>query len=89
MFTMFHQSIGVRLIFKIVETDAFRNIIVSYANETDPACSDFTFFSDDYWKCKAHQSTVPWQHMVGTCSLGPDSADSTTSVVDTKFRFEF
>lgn len=25
--------------------------------------------------------------MVGSCSMGPDSGDSTTSVVDTKFRF--
>lgn len=54
----------------------------------NPACSDFTFLSDDYWKCEFRQKTESWMHMVGTCSLGADSSDSNTSVVDTKFRFE-
>lgn len=25
--------------------------------------------------------------MIGTCSIGPDSGDPSTSVVDTKFRY--
>lgn len=84
--TNFIKSIGVKVIFGIIETEAFKSINLSYTAGPDPACSAFTFLTDDYWKCKAQQDTISWIHMVGTCSLGPDSADSTTSVVDTKFR---
>lgn len=79
--------LGVKLIFKIIETDAFKRINMTYDGEHDPACIAFTFLSDDYWKCKFQQDTRHCTHIVGTCSLGPDSADANTSVVDTKFRF--
>lgn len=85
----FHQSLGVNFIFKIVESNVFRSFNISNGIEPDPACSDFTFLSVDYWKCKVRQSTNTSHHPVGTCSMGADSADSTTSVVDTKFRFAF
>lgn len=80
---------GVKFIFKIMETNAFRSINLNYTAQPDPACSAFEFLSDDYWICKMRQDTQCWIHMVGTCSLGPDSASSSTSVVDTKFRFVY
>lgn len=85
----FHQQLGVNFIFKIVESNVFQNFNITNAVEPDPACSDFTFLSDDYWKCKVHQSTNTSHHPVGTCSMGADSDGSETSVVDTKFRFAF
>lgn len=78
---------GIKFIFRIIETEAFQSINLTYVGGPDPACSTFEFMSDDYWKCKIQQDTITWIHMVGTCSLGPDSGDSGTSVVDTKFRF--
>lgn len=78
---------GVKFIFRIVETNAFQRLDLKYVAPADPACSAFEFLSDDYWLCKIRQDTLSWIHMVGTCSLGPDSDDSNTSVVDTKFRF--
>lgn len=75
-----------KFIFKIIETDAFKSINLTYAAPADPACSAFVFLTDDYWICKIKQNTIAWIHMVGTCSLGSDSGDSDSSVVDTKFR---
>lgn len=77
-----------KFIFKIIGTEAFKSINLTYIAEPDPACRAYTFLSDDYWRCKFYQDTMACVHMVGTCSLGPDSGDSSTSVVDTKFRFE-
>lgn len=81
--------LGVKVIFRILETEALKSINLTYTAGPDPVCSAFTFLTDDYWKCKIQQDTISWIHMVGTCSLGPDSGDSSTSVVDTKFRFEY
>lgn len=80
------QSIGIKFIFRIVETEAFKGVNLTYTAVPDPACSAFTYLSDDYWMCYAQQRAMSVYHMVGTCSLGPDSSNSTTSVVDTKFR---
>ncbi|XP_037036059.1 oxygen-dependent choline dehydrogenase 1-like [Bradysia coprophila] len=77
---------GVNFIFRIVETDAFKRINLTYSAPPDPACSAFTFLSIEYWNCKMRQDTYSWIHMVGTCRLGSDSDDSNASVVDTKFR---
>jgi len=77
---------GIKLVFNIVETPAFQSINLTFTGEPDPACTAFAFLSDDYCKCKIHQDGTSWTHMTGTCSLGPESGDSNTSVVDTKFR---
>ncbi|XP_037024090.1 glucose dehydrogenase [FAD, quinone]-like [Bradysia coprophila] len=77
---------GIRLVFNIIETQAFRSINVTFIGQPDPACNQFKFLSDDYWKCKIQQDGNSWTHMAGTCSLGPDTGHSNTSVVDTKFR---
>lgn len=78
--------LGVHFIFEIINTNALQRINFRYSAPPDPACAAHEFLSDDYWLCKMRQDTHCWIHMVGTCSLGPDTADSTTSVVDTKFR---
>ncbi|KAG4076679.1 hypothetical protein HA402_001966 [Bradysia odoriphaga] len=77
---------AVKFIFKIVDTEAFKSINLTYMAAPDPACQGYAFLSDDYWICKLHQDVMASVHMVGTCSMGPDSGDSTTSVVDTQFR---
>lgn len=82
------NHIGIKFIFRIVQTEAFRSVNLTYTAPPDPACTAFTYLSDDYWKCIVQQSTQSIYHQVGTCSLGPDSSNSTVSVVDTKFRYE-
>jgi len=77
---------GVKFIFKIAETETYRSINLTYNAEPDPACGAFSFLTDDYWRCMFQQRTKNSFHKAGTCSLGPDSGDSSTSVVDTKFR---
>lgn len=79
--------LGVKFIFKIIETEAFKSINLTYIVGPDPACEAFTFLTDDYWKCKFQQDVRSCTHMIGTCSMGPDSDNSSTSVVDTQFRF--
>lgn len=84
---IYPKFVAAQFILKVIDTEAFKSINLTYIAEPDPACSEFTFLTDDYWKCKVQQETISWIHMVGTCRLGPDTGDSTTSVVDTKFRF--
>ncbi|KAJ6635171.1 4-pyridoxate dehydrogenase [Pseudolycoriella hygida] len=77
---------GIKLIFKIIDTKAFQSVNMTYISKPDPVCKAHAFLSDDYWRCQFTQYTMPCVHMVGTCGMGPDSGDSSTSVVDTKFR---
>lgn len=76
-----------KFIFKIIDTDTFKRVNLTYNSQPDSECGEFTFLSDDYWRCKFGQEVMACTHMVGTCSMGSDTEDSTTSVVDTKFRF--
>lgn len=68
------------------DTNAFKKIGATYAEEPDDECSEFQNRSDDYWKCYVQQNTISWIHMVGTCRMGPDSDTPNDSVIDSKFR---
>lgn len=70
-------------------TESFKKINATYAENSDEACNAFEFRSDAYWKCYVQQNTIPWIHLVGTCRMGPDSDTSNDSVVDSKFRYAF
>ncbi|XP_035715873.1 oxygen-dependent choline dehydrogenase isoform X2 [Folsomia candida] len=76
---------GIQLVFNITETQAFQtNFKLTYGQVPSPGCLDFP--SDEYWRCHIHNEIKTWIHMVGSASLGPDSGDATTSVLDTRFR---
>ncbi|OXA41573.1 Oxygen-dependent choline dehydrogenase [Folsomia candida] len=79
------QRKGIQLVFNITETQAFQtNFKLTYGQVPSPGCLDFP--SDEYWRCHIHNEIKTWIHMVGSASLGPDSGDATTSVLDTRFR---
>jgi choline dehydrogenase-like flavoprotein len=67
------------------ETEAFQSLGTTYAAGPDPACTEFEFRSDDYWRCVLVQQTVGWIHMGGTAAMGSDTSES---VVDSKLRLE-
>lgn len=76
--------------FNIMEnTNSFRKIDATYAEDPDEACSAFEYRSDDYWKCYIQQNTISWIHLVGSCRMGPDSDTADNSVVDSKLRQVF
>jgi hypothetical protein len=69
----------------IEETNAFKEIGASYDGTSDPACTQFQFRSDDYWRCHIMQRSESAIHMVGSCSMGVGM----NSVTDSKFKYGF
>ncbi|CAH2007538.1 unnamed protein product [Acanthoscelides obtectus] len=49
-----------------------------------PACDQFPYDSDEYWKCAIRHMSGTLYHPVGTCKMGPK--DESTAVVDSKLR---
>jgi len=77
---------AIKFVLQIVEeTKAFQRLNMSYAATHQPACLEFEFRSDAYWKCVVVQEVVTWTHMGGTCGMGGDMSDS---VVDSKLRLD-
>lgn len=49
-----------------------------------PECANFTFPSDEYWRCHARHYTMTIYHPTSTCKMGP--ADDEMAVVDSRLR---
>lgn len=75
---------GIDLIFKMINTTAFRKINATYATLPFPACKEYEHLSKDYWICALRQATFHVYHPVGTCPMGPNPQKG--SVVDHKLR---
>lgn len=76
---------AIKLVFQIVEdTKAFQSLNMTYGAEHEPACLQFEFRSDEYWKCVLFENVTPWIHLCGTCGMGRDESDS---VLDSKLRY--
>ncbi|XP_055306499.1 glucose dehydrogenase [FAD, quinone]-like [Sitodiplosis mosellana] len=67
------------------ETQAFQKYNATPVRIPLEACdSDYTYDTDDYWKCYLHQLTSAGMHHVGTCRMGAEN--DPTAVVDTELR---
>ncbi|XP_065204345.1 glucose dehydrogenase [FAD, quinone]-like [Planococcus citri] len=76
---------GVRLSQKlIIETEAMRGLKTTLLNVSLPGCLNYTFDSDDYWKCHARNLPFTIYHLSGTCKMAP--VTDSTCVVDPRLR---
>ncbi|XP_011547852.3 ecdysone oxidase [Plutella xylostella] len=69
---------GIKEVLKVRETTYFRNANSSVVELDLPACKDYTFLSDEYWKCYALAMSASGFHPARTCAMG--------KVVDTNFK---
>jgi len=75
---------GVRKTQGLAKTRAFKKFDARLLQSAIPGCRQFTFDSDDYWKCQARHLSFTIHHQSCTCRMGP--VDDGTSVVDPKLR---
>lgn len=75
---------GVRILQRMLQTDAMKKINARILDTPLPDCKQFTFDTDEYWKCSARQISFTIYHLSGTCKMGPK--EDPTSVVDPKLR---
>ncbi|XP_023941216.2 glucose dehydrogenase [FAD, quinone] [Bicyclus anynana] len=75
---------GVKILIKLVETDAMKAIGGHLNEKHFPGCENYDIFSDLYLECYVKHLTLSSYHPVGTCSMGP--RESKSSVVDTSFK---
>lgn len=75
---------GVRIAQELIKTEAMRNLNATLFNVPLPGCVNYTFDSDDYWKCQARNSPITIYHLSGTCKMAPVTDPS--GVVDPRLR---
>lgn len=66
-------------------TTSFQKMSVEYTETPPEKCRSLVFRSYEYWQCYIQQRGYSWLHIVGTCSMGPDS--DPLAVVDSKLRY--
>ncbi|KAJ8931346.1 hypothetical protein NQ314_015755 [Rhamnusium bicolor] len=75
---------GIRFTEKLLKTEALAKHNPEIVQINFPQCENFTYRSDEYWKCLIRHVTTTMYHPVGTCKMGPDS--DRTAVVDPRLR---
>lgn len=75
---------GIKQALRFSETKAFKSMNAKLHSVPYPGCVNFTFMSDDYWKCTAKYLTMTLYHQCGTCKMG--LKEDPSSVVDHELR---
>lgn len=75
---------GIKTIIRMTQTPALQEWGFQLDTSPEEGCENFTFGTDDYWKCVIRIHTLPENHQAGTCKMGP--ADDPLAVVDAKLR---
>ncbi|KAL4238444.1 hypothetical protein ACF0H5_003152 [Mactra antiquata] len=75
---------GIRLSEQLFETEAFKELGANLDGNKYSCCSDYTFRSDEYWKCVIRTLSTTMYHHAGTCRMG--ARDNPTAVVDPQLR---
>lgn len=69
---------------KLVKTQSFVDVGAQVQRVDIPACREFEFQSEDYWRCSIKHLALSNNHVVGSCKMGP--RDRHDSVVDPELR---
>uniref|UniRef100_A0A336M5H8 CSON012427 protein n=1 Tax=Culicoides sonorensis TaxID=179676 RepID=A0A336M5H8_CULSO len=64
---------GIRLLQKMLQTDAMKQLNVRMLERKVPGCENYVFDSDEYWECYTRTFTFTIYHYSGTCKMGPPS----------------
>lgn len=75
---------GVRISQQLARTASMRKLGATMLRTPLPGCTNYTFDSDDYWKCHARNLPFTIYHLSGTCKMGPDN--DRTAVVNPRLR---
>lgn len=73
---------GIRFTQKFLKTKAMKKAGAKLQPYIVPGCENYTWNTDNFWKCVIRYQTNPENHQVGTCKMGPES--DVTAVVDPK-----
>ena len=71
---------GIRIVEKLMQTDAYKNIGVNFNSTNMAACSEFKFRSDEYWECYIRHMVMTVYHPTSTCKMG--DINDPSAVVD-------
>ncbi|XP_055920828.1 glucose dehydrogenase [FAD, quinone]-like [Eupeodes corollae] len=77
---------GIKEAIRIGETPAMKSINATLYRKQVPGCEDYTFGSDNYWRCSIKVLSYTLHHQVGTCKMGP--LNDPTTVVDPQLRIK-
>ncbi|KAF2899059.1 hypothetical protein ILUMI_07115 [Ignelater luminosus] len=75
---------GIKFAKKLTHTETLKKYRAKPVEYTLPNCKEFTFDTDEFWRCAIRNIGTHVYHQVGTCKMGP-GGDPTT-VVDPKLR---
>lgn len=75
---------GIRILEQMIEMPSMKRLGAEINPKPFPGCEDFTFASNEYWKCYVRHLTLTAFHPVGTCKMG--ASDDPTSVVNREFQ---
>lgn len=75
---------GIRKLQEFLETPYLKSRNVALINMNLTECNQFTYDSDDYWKCYMKVYSMTSFHPVGTNRMG--KVNDTNSVVDSRLR---
>ncbi|KAK2575515.1 hypothetical protein KPH14_011236 [Odynerus spinipes] len=75
---------GIQIALSLANTSTMAKYNMTLGNTPLPACSQYTFLSNEYWNCAIRQDTGPENHQAGSCKMGPVS--DPMAVVDPRLR---
>lgn len=75
---------GIRFVQAVLETTPMKRIGAELHRHVLPGCSDYSYDTDDYWKCFVRHIATTSHHPAGTCKMGPEN--DTSTVVDSRLR---
>lgn len=75
---------GVRISQRLAKTKAMKRLKTTLWKVPLPGCVNYTFNTDDYWKCHARNLPFTIYHLSGTCKMAPES--DPTCVVNPRLK---
>ncbi|XP_050590924.1 glucose dehydrogenase [FAD, quinone]-like [Bombus affinis] len=75
---------GVKFVFEMSKTNAFRRYNSKMYSKPFPACKNISMYTDPYWECMIREYSMTVYHPTGTCKMGPNWDPE--AVVDPRLR---
>ena len=75
---------GIKYVLNFSQADAFKKVDLQLDATHQVGCEDYSFGTDDYWRCVVKHSYSGGSHQIGTFKMGPLSDEM--AVVDSKLR---